>query len=379
MSDVFLGFMLISMVLVVAYFIKGIMKRNKTDFKKVGIAGGTLFVSFVLFGITAPETEESASNVAEVAVREEPQEKEKAPEGKKPEKEAVEEKITEDAAQAEEKSSEKSAADSDRAVAATEIETKEAKPEDIFAGYQVITVAGGNQSGHREANVAVNIGFGDREYWAFTNEHGQLTHVIADEIVLQDEVNEAVTSQGRYFYDEAKVPGTESSDLDEGHVIADSLGGVGNAYNITPQDSTMNRHGDQAYMERSIRGVGGAKGFEAIITYPNTDTQIPSHYQYTYTIQGEKVVDSFANVDPDEYNESQGLTSSEPKEGSQSTSEEETKANTSAQDVTTVDTNGNGTVTIAEAKDAGFSMPITTDHWIYPYMIDRDGDGMVGE
>jgi hypothetical protein len=24
-------------------------------------------------------------------------------------------------------------------------------------------------------------------------------------------------------------------------------------------------------------------------------------------------------------------------------------------------------------------MPIYSDHWLYPYMDDRDGDGMVGE
>ncbi|MGP6147329.1 DNA/RNA non-specific endonuclease [Jeotgalibaca sp. A122] len=48
-------------------------------------------------------------------------------------------------------------------------------------------------------------------------------------------------------------------------------------------------------------------------------------------------------------------------------------------DVSSVDTNGNGQVTIKEAKEAGFSMPIYSDHWLYPYMDDRDGDGMVGE
>lgn len=48
-------------------------------------------------------------------------------------------------------------------------------------------------------------------------------------------------------------------------------------------------------------------------------------------------------------------------------------------DISWIDTNGNGTVTIAEAKAAGFAMPIYSDHWLYPYMIDRDGDGMVGE
>lgn len=48
-------------------------------------------------------------------------------------------------------------------------------------------------------------------------------------------------------------------------------------------------------------------------------------------------------------------------------------------DLSSVDTNGNGRVTIQEAKDAGFQMPIYSDHWLYQYMDDRDGDGMVGE
>ena len=134
--------------------------------------------------------------------------------------------------------------------------------------------------------MVVDIGYGEREYWAFTNEHGQLVRVIADEIILQDDNTEPVLSSGRYYSDEAKVPGVESEFLDEGHIIADSLGGVSNAYNITPQESTLNRHGDQAYMEDSIRKAGGATNLEAIITYPNTETQIPSSYQYTYTKNG---------------------------------------------------------------------------------------------
>jgi len=43
------------------------------------------------------------------------------------------------------------------------------------------------------------------------------------------------------------------------------------------------------------------------------------------------------------------------------------------------DTNGNGQVSIKEAKAAGFKMPITKDHWLYQYMTDGDGDGMIGE
>jgi len=241
---------------------------------------------------------------------------------------------------------------------------------ELFSGYKLIEVDGGDLSGYREPNVVVDIGYGDREYWAFTNEYGQLVRVIADEIILQDDRNEPVLSSGRYYSDEARVPGVESDVLDEGHIIADSLGGVSNAYNITPQDSTLNRHGDQAYMEDVIRRAGGVTNFEAIITYPNTETQIPSSYHYTYTLMGNDIVDTFDNVNPDEVNASLGLTGSEPSDS--------TGSNTNG-DISSVDTNGNGQVTIKEAKAAGFSMPITSDHWLYPYMRDNDNDGMVGE
>lgn len=171
---------------------------------------------------------------------------------------------------------------------------------------KLIQVDGGNLSGYREPNVKVNVGFGNREYWAYTNEHGQLVKVSAKQIILQDEINEPVKSNGRYYYDEAKVPGTESPDLDEGHVIADSLGGVSNAYNITPQNSTLNRHGDQAYMEKvirdAIRAGGSCTDFVATITYPNSTTQIPNHYNFKYVLNGIAVEDSFNNANPDVVN-----------------------------------------------------------------------------
>ncbi len=253
---------------------------------------------------------------------------------------------------------------------ATAEETVTNSDNNQFSGYKLINVDGGDLSGYREANVVVDIGYGDREYWAFTNEHGQLIRVIADQIILQDDDSEDVTSDGRYYHDEAKVPGVEHSELDEGHVIADSLRGVSNAYNITPQDSTLNRYGDQAYMEDVIRKAGGATDFEAIITYPDTTTHIPSHYEYTYTVKGNVVTDSFDNVNPDKVNEALGLTESEP---------ESTATPEATGDVSNVDTNGNGQVTIQEAKDAGFTMPIMSDHWLYPYMRDNDNVGMVGE
>ena len=179
--------------------------------------------------------------------------------------------------------------------------------ESIFDGYTKLEVDGGDISGNREENAVVDIGYGDREYWEFTNEYGQLVRVVAEDVILQDDSKEDVTSEGRYYADEAKVPGVESKDLDEGHIIADSLGGVSNAYNITPQDSTLNRHGDQAYMEDAIRDAGGCSEFVAVITYPNTSTQIPSHYSYSYVINGEEINDEFDNGNPDEYNEKAGL------------------------------------------------------------------------
>lgn len=240
-----------------------------------------------------------------------------------------------------------------------------------FEGYKKVVVDGGDMSGLREAKVVVDIGYGDREYWAFTNEYGQLVRVIADKIVLQDDTTEPVLSDGRYYNNGADVPGTEHSDMDKGHVIADSLGGVSNAYNITPQESTLNRHGDQAYMEKVIRDAGGCTDFEAIITYSDTKTQIPSYYHYTYTINGNVITEDFDNVNPDEVNKS---ISNTPQ------SDTQTKAPaTGSYNISSIDKNGDGQITIAEAKATGFKMPITSDHWLYQYMDDRDGDGMVGE
>ncbi|MEX3622325.1 hypothetical protein VVS20_07795, partial [Viridibacillus arvi] len=101
-----------------------------------------------------------------------------------------------------------------------------------------------------------------------------------------------------------------------------------------------------------------------------------SHYKYTYTLKGNKIVDEFDNGNPDEINKSLGLTESKSTNLNKSTSSNKSNG---TEDISSVDTNGNGQVTIKEAKAAGFSMPITSDHWLYPYMQDNDKDGMVGE
>ena len=253
--------------------------------------------------------------------------------------------------------------------------------------YKIIVVDGGNLSGSRQAYVAVDIGFGDRIYWGLTNEYSQLIYVFADKVTLQDPSKEKVLSSGRYYSDEAKVPGTERSDLDEGHVIADSLGGVSNAYNITPQDSVLNRSGNQAYMEKVIRDAGGCTNFVATITYLDTSTQIPSHYHYEYVLRGDQVIDDFDNVNPDQVIAQTQAPVQAPVQAPtpapvQAPVQEPVQPAVvfdEKAELNKVDSNHNGTVTIAEAKAAGYKMPIYSKDWIYKYMTDADGDGMVGE
>lgn len=159
------------------------------------------------------------------------------------------------------------------------------------AEYTEVNVEACNLSGKRQANSVVDIGYdsdyANRAYYAYTNSTKQLVYIQADTIILQNDDLENNGSE-RYCSDEAKVKGTESSEYDEGHVIADSLGGVSNSYNITPQDSYLNRKGEQYQMEQFIRDNGGADNFKAIINYPNEFTFTPSSYQITFEINGKQ-------------------------------------------------------------------------------------------
>ncbi len=180
-----------------------------------------------------------------------------------------------------------------------QVDDSEIKAKIEAENLNVETIDACNLSGNRDANTIVNIGAGNREYYAKTNENKQLVEVYANELILQNDKKEDVKSSGRYCNDEARVEGTESSKYDQGHVIADSLGGVSNAYNITPQASELNRHGQQADMEEQLREAlaAGKKvtNFHAIITYPNKKTQTPTHYQFTYKINDRKFSESFDN------------------------------------------------------------------------------------
>lgn len=167
--------------------------------------------------------------------------------------------------------------------------------------YKLVEVKPCDLSGDRQANVVVDIGYdsdyANRDYYGFTNENGQLFYVHADKIVLQNDEEEN-SGDDRYCPDEAKIDGVEADDLDEGHVIADSLGGVSNAYNITPQDSNLNHHGTQADLEGEMRdALASGKqvtDFNANINYLD-DSMTPSSYQISYLTNGKQRSYSFEN------------------------------------------------------------------------------------
>ena len=173
----------------------------------------------------------------------------------------------------------------------------------VIENNKEITAENCNLNGKRKNNVKVDIGvdFADtqRNYYSYTNGVGQVVYVEAEELFMQNDDTEDVKSTGRYCSDEAKVAGVEAEDLDEGHIIADSLGGGSNSYNITPQDSDTNRHGEQSEMEGIIRDslYNGKKvlNFEAFITYENEFTMIPSNYKYNFNIGNKEHIYNFSN------------------------------------------------------------------------------------
>ncbi len=158
-----------------------------------------------------------------------------------------------------------------------------------------------NVSGYRKPNVIVDIGVDTnkitRNYYGYTNDNGQLVKVTAEKLILQTKEEEKYN--GRYCSDEANVPGTEKKEYDQGHVIADSLGGASNAYNITPQNYYLNRKGLQFQLEENFRSIlknhGEITNLEVIINYPTNNTQIPNKYNFTWYQNGHQCNLEFEN------------------------------------------------------------------------------------
>ncbi len=171
--------------------------------------------------------------------------------------------------------------------------------------------------GSREANVKVDVGFDDpyatRDYWGYTNKHEQLVFVEADKIIIQNDTLEAEWMEGgnRYSDGVAKVEESETWRMQKGHVIADSLGGTSTAYNVCPEDETLNTSinplSPQRDLETKIKKNGekypddptwaAAENFRATMYYTNKKTNTPSKYYVSFIMSDEFWEYTFSNND----------------------------------------------------------------------------------
>lgn len=162
---------------------------------------------------------------------------------------------------------------------------------------QLIEVDSCDLTATREPNVKVDVGFGDREYYGYTNEYGQLVYVQADSLKLQDSSLEEVTSDGRYCDEQAPVDGAKGS-YNRGHAIGDALGGVSNAYNIFPQLQITNS-GDYNNIEQELQQTlydgGTVTDFSLTLSYKNSNTNVPDSYKLSFTENGEANTIKFSN------------------------------------------------------------------------------------
>lgn len=142
----------------------------------------------------------------------------------------------------------------------------------------------------RNPNVKVNIGSNGREYYAYTNEYSQLAFISADQITVQDESTETVNESGQYCDSPAAVSG--DSGTTPKTVIADSLGGASNSYNVIPAG---NVYSGLESIENEILAAGGATEFRAYFTYPSTDSNTPDTVSISYKLGSQLMEYNFNN------------------------------------------------------------------------------------
>lgn len=142
----------------------------------------------------------------------------------------------------------------------------------------------------RKPNVKVNIGYGSRQYFAYTNEYGQLAYISADEIIVQDESTESVNDSGQYCDGPAQISGDSGTTAKT--VISDSLGAASNSYNVIPAG---NVYSGLESIENEILANGGATEFKAYFTYETTDSTTPHMISISYKIGSQLVEYNFNN------------------------------------------------------------------------------------
>lgn len=183
------------------------------------------------------------------------------------------------------------------------------------------------------------------------------SHLIGHQLTGYDGANNLITGT-RYFNVEGMLPFE--------NFVANYVETTDNhvRYRVTPYFEGNNLLASGIYMEGlSIEDNG--EGLQFHIYVPNIQPGVTLDYATGDSLSDEPIIKEEPVVEEPVIEEvpEEPVVEEAPSGG----------------DVSSVDANGNGKVTIQEAKDAGFSMPLYSDHWLYPYMDDRDNDGMVGE
>lgn len=142
----------------------------------------------------------------------------------------------------------------------------------------------------RAPNVKVNIGVGDRKYYAYTNQYSQLVFITADQIEIQNESSEAVGSNGQYCDGPAAIEGTSGTTPKT--IIADSLGAASNSYNVIPAGSA---YSGLESLENEILANGGATEFKAYFSYPDSSSTTPSLIDVSFKIDSNLIEYQFNN------------------------------------------------------------------------------------
>jgi len=243
-----------------------------------------------------------------------------------------------------------------RVTAANAVVGTEIMPAEERGSISHIEPTGWNQARYE------NIGSGG---WLYNR-----SHLIGHQMTGNDEPQNIMTGT-RWF---------NTRMLEYENFVANYVETTGNhvRYRVTPVFEGNNLLASGAYMEGfSIEDNG--EGLMFNIYVPNVQPGVEINYTDGSSVGPEGPAE---DGEVKNYNPEGSSDSSSGNEPSTSETVPETStdaSSTSGGDVSSVDTNGNGTVTIKEAEDAGYVMPITLDHWLYEYMNDSDGDGKVGE
>lgn len=137
------------------------------------------------------------------------------------------------------------------------------------------------------ANAKVDIGYGNREYYAYTNENAQIMYITAKAIYPQNADIEAVENNGTYCAD-FELAASEG-DIKQTYLINPKYGGVSNSYNLTNQASSLDEMGDLYEVQRKIDYYiyheQLIEDLEIQLIYLDTNTQVPSSYEISYSVE----------------------------------------------------------------------------------------------